>query len=89
MKELQLLCHEKEKGADERNEFLFDFSDRPEPIYENGDFFAVASITIVCFLITSTNVGVTMVRILGYNAPKPTRVFSIMMLVSVNTIALQ
>ena len=60
-----------------------------EPIYENGDFFAVASITIVCFLITSTNVGVTMVRILGYNAPKPTRVFSIMMLVSVNAIALQ
>ena len=33
MKELQLLCHEKEKGADERNEFLFDFSDRPDTFF--------------------------------------------------------
>ena len=33
MKELQLLCHEKEKDADERNEFLFDFSDRPDTFF--------------------------------------------------------
>lgn len=33
MKELQLLCREKEKGADERNEFLFDFSDRHDTFF--------------------------------------------------------
>ena len=30
-----------------------------ESIYENGGFFAVASTTIVCFRIASTNVNVT------------------------------